>query len=357
VIEGNFTWDAAKADAESRGGHLATFTSVTEWNNYLQTYSPSFANGLRIGYEAETGSLNDWVWVTKENGNFSFWDWGQPDRPRGNGEDSVVMYSATLGYVWHDYYKNVDVYGYLLELGYPTDPFKADTDGDGYNDKVESDVGTDPNNPASYPVPPDTDGDGIPDAYETNTGVYVSPTDTGTDPNKVDTDGDGLTDGVETATFIYIDASDTGTDPNVVDSDADGLSDGVETNTGVYVGEGNTGTSPVDEDTSNDGISDGEAVLWKFNPHIDCTPMMNFLRFASETGTSGRFGLFTSNSITDLNLGGLVLQKSGSSVFLRLQLQTKAAMSQSWSNHSVVPMFLDMPGNKAFMRVRALGPQ
>lgn len=203
----------------------------------------------------------------------------------------------------------------------------------------------------------DTDGDGIRDAYETDTGVYVSPTNTGTDPNKADTDGDGLTDGVETATFIYIDASDTGTDPNVVDSDADGLSDGVETNTGIYVGEGNTGTSPVDEDTSNDGISDGEAVLWKFNPHIDCTPMMNFLRYASETGTSGRFGLFTSNSITDLNLGGLVLQKSGTGVFLRLQLQTKAAMSQSWSNHSIVPMFLDMPGNKTFMRVRALGQQ
>ena len=45
----------------------------------------------------------------------------------------------------------------------------------------------------------DTDGDGLLDSVETNTGVYVSPTDTGTDPNNPDTDGDGVNDGVEVA--------------------------------------------------------------------------------------------------------------------------------------------------------------
>ncbi len=43
----------------------------------------------------------------------------------------------------------------------------------------------------------DTDGDGIPDAAETNTGIFLSVLDTGTDPNKADSDGDGLSDGVE----------------------------------------------------------------------------------------------------------------------------------------------------------------
>ena len=41
----------------------------------------------------------------------------------------------------------------------------------------------------------DTDGDGILDKYETGTGIYVSPTDTGTSPTNPHTDGDGLTDG------------------------------------------------------------------------------------------------------------------------------------------------------------------
>lgn len=43
----------------------------------------------------------------------------------------------------------------------------------------------------------DTDGDALPDCAETNTGVYVSLTDTGTDPSRADTDGDGMSDGEE----------------------------------------------------------------------------------------------------------------------------------------------------------------
>ncbi len=70
----------------------------------------------------------------------------------------------------------------------------------------------------------DTDGDGIPDIYETGTGIYVSPTDTGTDPHKADTDGDGLTDGQEM--YIYH------TNPNVKDTDGDGFDDGFEVATG-----------------------------------------------------------------------------------------------------------------------------
>lgn len=45
--------------------------------------------------------------------------------------------------------------------------------------------------------PVDTDADGLPDEYETNTGVYVSPTSTGSNPNVVDTDGDSIDDGDE----------------------------------------------------------------------------------------------------------------------------------------------------------------
>jgi hypothetical protein len=63
----------------------------------------------------------------------------------------------------------------------------------------------------------DLDGDGIADMFETNTGIYVSPTDTGTDPNDADSDDDGLEDGAETA---------LGTDPNEPDHDADGVCDG-----------------------------------------------------------------------------------------------------------------------------------
>ena len=45
----------------------------------------------------------------------------------------------------------------------------------------------------------DDDGDGLLDSVETDTGVFVSPGDTGTDPLAADTDGDGIDDGTEVA--------------------------------------------------------------------------------------------------------------------------------------------------------------
>ena len=49
---------------------------------------------------------------------------------------------------------------------------------------------------SSYAMP-DADSDGLIDLYETNTGTFATPTDTGTDPFNADTDGDGITDGDE----------------------------------------------------------------------------------------------------------------------------------------------------------------
>ncbi len=47
----------------------------------------------------------------------------------------------------------------------------------------------------------DSDGDGLSDAVETNTGVFVSASGTGTNPNNPDTDGDGISDDVEVNTL------------------------------------------------------------------------------------------------------------------------------------------------------------
>ena len=53
----------------------------------------------------------------------------------------------------------------------------------------------------------DSDGDGLDDSVETNTGTFVSASDTGTNPNVVDRDNDGFSDGAEVS---------FGTDPNAI---------------------------------------------------------------------------------------------------------------------------------------------
>jgi len=93
---------------------------------------------------------------------------------------------------------------------------------------------------AAFEVLVDSDDDGIPDVFETDTGTYVSPSDTGTDPNDSDSDDDGLNDGAEVT---------LGTDPNDADSDDDGLTDGDEVNA--------FGTDPNDPDHDDDGYCDG----------------------------------------------------------------------------------------------------
>jgi imidazolonepropionase-like amidohydrolase len=87
----------------------------------------------------------------------------------------------------------------------------------------------------------DTDDDGLADSVETDTGVYVSTSDTGTDPAIADGDADGLLDGHEV--FLH------STNPFIPDSDADLSSDSAE----VAIG-----TDPLDVDTDDDGCADGE---------------------------------------------------------------------------------------------------
>lgn len=131
----------------------------------------------------------------------------------------------------------------LEEVSNNTDPFKFDTDGDGYNDFYEVmllDTGGDNENDPGIVIV-DSDLDGIPDADEAALGTLV---------HVADSDGDGLFDGDENR---------RGTDPTVADSDADGLSDGAE----VRI----TNTDPFVQDSDGDGLFDGvEVWLLNFDP-------------------------------------------------------------------------------------------
>jgi len=96
---------------------------------------------------------------------------------------------------------------------YHTDSFKADTDGDGYNDWLELNNGFSPHNSNDLKLEDvDTDGDGLSDRMELNFH---------TDLSNSDTDGDGYKDGDE------VDAGYNPAEPNGIK-----LTKKIEINTG-----------------------------------------------------------------------------------------------------------------------------
>ena len=108
----------------------------------------------------------------------------------------------------------------------------------------------------------DEDEDGLPDYWEDKYGLDTE--DNGSiDKNngpEGDPDEDGLTN---------VDELENRTDPKKADTDEDGLKDGVETNTGTYVSATNTGTDPKNADSDGDGILDGDEVTNPFSDPND----------------------------------------------------------------------------------------
>ena len=73
---------------------------------------------------------------------------------------------------------------------FPFDPLEStDTDGDGTGNGADL----------------DDDGDGLLDVVETNTGIYIDPNDTGTNPLADDSDGDGVLDGADLSPLDFAD--------------------------------------------------------------------------------------------------------------------------------------------------------
>jgi len=76
------------------------------------------------------------------------------------------------------------------------------------------------------------------------------------------------------------------------------------------------------------------------------------------TANPSTYGLYTPQMITDLNLGGLMMQKSGSNVTVNLQLQAAPDLSTNFTDYGTpVPFQVTLPSNKHFLRIRALGPK
>jgi len=133
IIEGQFrgkpfTWHEAKADAEGRGGHLATITSEAE-QAYIGGLVSSSDMHLWLGGTDEDSDGN-WTWVTGEAWDYSNWYPDEPNNGPGEhylhllGKDSLNGIPVVKG-EWNDapysgqWGDAPSIKGYVLEMPEP----------------------------------------------------------------------------------------------------------------------------------------------------------------------------------------------------------------------------------------------
>ncbi|RYD43127.1 MAG: hypothetical protein EOP85_10495, partial [Verrucomicrobiaceae bacterium] len=152
-----------------------------------------------------------------------------------------------------------------------------DTDGDGIADYLETAVGT---NPAVADATADLDNDGL-----SNIGEIFA----GTGVNNADTDGDSVKDGVETNTGVWLSLANTGTNPLLADSDNDSLADSVENPDLPTTGVAQPGTDPNKNDTDGDTFADYAEIAFGTNPKDAASkPVINYQPVISEDFEAAR---------------------------------------------------------------------
>ncbi|MDB4809520.1 hypothetical protein OAH21_02325, partial [bacterium] len=309
IIEGNFTWQEAKADAEAKGGRLAvldTQEKIDAANTYLEELGewPDLMIGL-----TDQDQEGQWQWITDDVLTADNWWDGEPNGGTSSNYVQLLRSNNVARLRWNDITEE-DAHSYLLEIlerppappvvelesfyesnpnetivvdarpvsgfpeeftyqwtfnnGFPIPSFLGGTQpvlnlaGDPSQDGtwtvvVSNTVGS---TEASfeYRVFVDNDSDGLSNYREENFTL--------TNPDLADSDSDGLNDPDELSIHgtdpNIADVDNDGlndseeiaatTDPSVADTDSDGLLDGIEVKT--------YGSNPKATDTDNDGIAD-----------------------------------------------------------------------------------------------------
>ena len=110
IVEGNFTWSGAQADAESKGGRLAVL-NTEEKNNKVPNQSQA---RLWIG-ATDTGTEGTWRWINNVllNDGYTNWSISEPNNA-GDVEHYAMRYSNGT---WNDLANTSSTNGYIIEYG------------------------------------------------------------------------------------------------------------------------------------------------------------------------------------------------------------------------------------------------
>jgi len=218
-------WHDAEADAERRGGRLATVKNEEDHRQLVRCIGTATLNRYNFWLGATDEDLEgDWRWITGEPLDYTRWlQSGANMAPDNIGNEDYLELWRGGKNEWNDA-KGSLYRPYIMEIVGLLDPFNPDVDGDGIPDGEEIARGMNP-------FSPDSSADGLVDSEKIAAGLYGG---------LIDSDFDGLSDYDEI--HVY------GTDPLNPDSDGDGLLDGEE----VFI----TLTDPL-----SDGNSDPDSSL------------------------------------------------------------------------------------------------
>jgi uncharacterized repeat protein (TIGR02543 family) len=226
IIQGSYTWQQAKADAEARGGRLAVLNTQTKIDEADTLVATSGYPQVWIGLtdEVQEGVFK---WVNGDNLTISRWDSYQPDNLQN--EDYVHYHNGTT--LWNDLFESGIGYtsGYVLEFPKQTLTTTQPTHG-----TITGAGEYEPDTTATLTAVPDAgyaftgwtgDASGTtnPLSLTMDASKTVGATFTA---DLSDADADGLT-AYDEVTLYH-------TDPTKADSDNDGLSDGYELGIGRF---------------------------------------------------------------------------------------------------------------------------
>lgn len=231
AIPGSYTWLQAKWDAHVRGGHIATITSVDEYN-VIESLNPGdkFLGGTDEFDEA------NWRWITSETfNNLGKWALGQPDNS-GNGQNYLRITDDSPPYNYQlDDCDNHEAFvsGYILEIPHQNPAIHdaqvyqliTNVDGNGQVDPIGSNTYAS-NSTVVITATPQSgslfigwSGDLDLDYQSASHSIVIQSNMNITAEFSEDADNDSLTNNEE----ILI-----GTDPRSADTDGDGLNDDIE---------------------------------------------------------------------------------------------------------------------------------
>jgi len=133
ILLPNVSWDVAAADAQSRGGYLATITSQAEHdfivsliaaagdpNNSTDTNTAIdeyWVGGFQPAGSSEPGG--GWQWVTGEAFVYTNWGTGEPNN--SGGAESHLALDNRYNWRWNDNTFSINgiINGYILEVPEP----------------------------------------------------------------------------------------------------------------------------------------------------------------------------------------------------------------------------------------------